>query len=186
MSDKGANGWLQKYRGPISLGLVALLIIGVVVWLVRRPEAPPLVVATPPTQSPAPAIIKVYVSGAVVSPGAYALHQGDRTEDALRAAGGPTAEADLDRINLAARVRDEQHILVPAKGESQPTEGKLDLNTATQAELEALPGIGPAYASRIIDYRQSEGPFRKVEELLEAKLIPSSTFQEIKDLVTVR
>jgi competence protein ComEA len=118
---------------------------------------------------------------------------GARIEDALRAAGGPTSQADLDRLNLAIRLRDELHVQVPYKqttltsssgGESTVADGVLSLNTASAADLESLPGVGPVTAKRILDHRQSSGPFTRIEELLELKIVGSSTFEKIRGRIT--
>lgn len=140
--------------------------------------------------------IKVYITGAVVRPGVYTLHEGERVADAIEAAGGPTAEADLERLNLAKRLRDEDQVTVPRIGESPPASidslfapvaarGPVDLNRATVAELDTLPGIGPVYAQRIVESRQRDGPFRSVEELLDRKLLPRATYERIKDRVII-
>jgi competence protein ComEA len=179
----------------VATGLLALVfLIGLALLLLRLPpQDEALVIAIPtPTASP-PREIKVYVSGAVQQAGVYTLREEDRIEDALRAAGGTTPGADLSRLNLAARVRDEMHIYVPQPGEEPlpPPEtvgatARINLNTASAAQLEELPGIGPVRAGKIISYRQKNGPFRRIEELLEAKLVGPSTFQQIKDRITVR
>lgn len=140
--------------------------------------------------------ITVYVTGAVLRPGVYTLREGDRVAAALEAAGGPTDDADLERLNLAKRLHDEDQVTVPrligsdgpgGGGAIAPTPGAalLDLNRATVAELDALPGIGPAYAQRIVESRQRDGLFRSVEDLLDRRLLPRATYDRIKDRVTV-
>jgi competence protein ComEA len=149
-----------------------------------------------------PPPIVVYVSGAVLRPGVYALPQGARVADALVAAGGATGEADLTRINLARRVRDEEQVHIPQPGETPllvptpllpttvtPAEGgavgPININTASAAQLDGLPGIGPGYAQRIVEYRESHGPFARTEEIQNVPGIGPATFDKIKDLITV-
>ena len=192
------SDWIERYRGYIVVFLAALIVTGGAILALRRPESPPLTIAepTPVPASSAPATIKVYVTGAVQKPGVYTLHSGDRVEDALNAAGGATAEADLTRLNLAARVSDGQQLYVVQKGETPPAlpatagssgqPGKININTASLAELDTLPGIGQVTAQKIIDYRTKNGPFKSIQELKDQKLVPSSTYDKIKDLITTQ
>ncbi len=133
--------------------------------------------------------IRVYVAGAVQRPGVYPLTDGDRWIDALEAAGGPTADANLAAVDLARRARDEDTILVPYLGQtgvaSASQASLVDINTASAEQLSTLPGIGEVRAGRIIDSRERDGPFASADELLERDLIPLSVFEEIADLVTV-
>lgn len=204
---------LQRYRWALT-GLLILVLVGggYLLWQPARSHPPPtpILVYTPtalptamPPPTPTPPPIKVYVSGAVVEPGVYTLPPDARVADALEAAGGPTAQADLVHINLARRVRDEEQIHVPCQGEPTPdlppppaaptgdppsgggTGEKVNINTATVAELDTLPGIGPGYAQRIVDYRQSHGPFKTIEEVQNVSGIGPATFARIKELITV-
>ncbi len=151
--------------------------------------------------------IKVYVSGAVRRPGVYELRKGDRLEDALSAAGGVVEGADLETINLANKVRDEGYYYVSRLGEtprpevieaavplnpSLPTESEsssesplIDLNTATLDSLDSLPGIGPVRAQAIVDFRQRNGPFASVEDILNVQGIADGTYERLRGLVTV-
>ena len=144
-----------------------------------------------PTRSPEPPII-VDVAGAVAHPGVYRLAAGSRVADALTAAGGATDEADLFALNKAAPVRDGQRIYVPRPGETVPAGSagsdaqlKIDVNHATAAELEALPGIGPTTAARIVRARGGH-PFTRIEELQTRGLVTARVFADIKDMVTTR
>ncbi|MCL5074161.1 MAG: ComEA family DNA-binding protein [Chloroflexi bacterium] len=184
--------WLERYRGPLTLALVAILLISAGVWFIRRPTPVAIEIATP-TKGPLSKEIKVYVTGAVKEPGVYVLRENERIEDALIAAGGVTEEADLAKINLAAKLRDELHIHVPKVAETSPSASAgagaaalLDINTATAAELDTLPGIGPVTSQRIVGYRQQHGPFKSIDDLRSAKLVNEATFTKIKDLITVR
>jgi competence protein ComEA len=144
-----------------------------------------------PTRTPE-SILVIDVTGAVAQPGVYRLPQGSRVVDALLAAGGMTAEADLFALNKAAPVRDGQRIYVPRPGETVAATDpagdarlKLDLNHASAGELEALPGIGPATASRIVRSRNAR-PFVKTEELQTRGLVSARVFTDIRDLITTR
>jgi competence protein ComEA len=162
-------------------------------------QTAPIVVVPPPTAAPtAPptlAPVRVYISGAVTTPGVYTLAPHSLVDDAVKAAGGAMAEADLDRINLALEIHDQQQIHVPRKGESvQPattnvvaasSATRVNINTATLADLDKLPKIGPATAQRIIDYRTKNGPFKKIEDLKNVSGIGDVIFEGLKDMVTV-
>jgi competence protein ComEA len=136
------------------------------------------------------AVIYVHILGEIVHPGLYALHDGDRGVDIVAAAGGFTPDADPAALNLARFLSDGEQIVVPAVGDapaaSGPTAGgKVNLNTADAATLETLPRIGPAMAQRIIDWREQNGRFAAVEDLLDVTGIGDATFAGLKDLVTV-
>lgn len=140
-----------------------------------------------PTAEP---LIVVYVSGEVGNQGVYSLPANARVSDLAEAAGGLVAGADLEHINLAQRLSDEQHVHIPAVGAVAPgpvtststgasAGTSIDLNSATIAELDTLDGIGPALAQRIIDYRTEHGPYHAVEDILEVKGISDTLFQKI-------
>lgn len=193
------SSWLETHRLSLVLVLLAIIAVGAVVWLQKLDDRRPLVIQSS-TPTPLPGGARVFVSGAVARPGVYPIAPGDRVDAALALAGGPTDDADLSAINLAARLRDEQRVHIPRRDEaaapgsvSSPADGPpattfagrlVDLNTASAAELESLPGIGPVTAGRIIAARDSGG-FRSVDELREKKLVNSSTFEKIKGRVTV-
>jgi competence protein ComEA len=142
-------------------------------------------------RSPAAAQLVVDVAGAVLRPGLYHLVAGTRIADAVAAAGGATAKADITLVNLAAPLADGEQVLVPARGAagsaaaaSAPSQSApLDLNTASAEQLDALPGVGPATAQKIIDYRQAHGPFRSVDELEAVPGIGPSKLAQLKGLV---
>jgi len=136
----------------------------------------------------------VDVAGAVRSPGLYRLREGSRIDDAIASAGGPTAKAQLDTVNLAAPVADGEQIVVPGRGApgvaatGPPAPGSspsapIDLNSATLEQLEALPGIGPVTAQKILDYRQQHGAFHSVEELQGVPGIGPAHMAQLKGLV---
>ena len=140
---------------------------------------------------PAPAEIYVHVLGAVERPGLYVLRADSRVVDALAAAGGSTDAADLAGVNLARRVEDGEQILVPVVGavadpSAPPSgDGTVDLNTADQAALEELPGIGPALAERIVAWREDNGRFRTVDDLLAVPGIGEKVLEGLRDGVRV-
>jgi competence protein ComEA len=137
--------------------------------------------------------LSVHVVGAVSYPGVYRLEEGDRVIDAIEEAGGPLPEADLEALNLAQTVHDGQKVMVPMLGEgavSSSSEGegestKININHASEKELEELPGIGPTLAGRIVSYREKSGGFRSVEELKQVTGIGEKKFAELKDLVEI-
>jgi competence protein ComEA len=199
--------WLERYRGYILIALLNLVILGGIFFHLRRPEPEPIFILTPeptatslPTPTPRP--LCVYVSGAVAHPDVYELASDSIVKDAIEAAGGPTDEADLNRINLARRVHDEEQIYVPRKGEESPPvrlpsgpslpspssqgDDKVNINTATAEELSTLPGIGQTKAQSIIDYRTTNGPFRSIEETKNVKGIGEITFEKLRDKITVQ
>lgn len=156
--------------------------------------------------------IKVHVAGYVEEEGMVELAEGARIADALEAAGGATLEADLSRVNLAYVLQDGQKIYIPSileveeeeeeeeyiteesggvileEGEEEKNneaEGKVNVNTATQTELETLNGIGPSTASKIIEYRKQNGNFQSIEEIQNVSGIGDSKYESIKDDICV-
>ncbi len=145
--------------------------------------------------------ILVQISGAVVQPGVYKLPSTARISNALDSAGGARPEADLNALNLARKLNDGEAIVIPTRkapaaastavSTSSPGSpgatarpGKINLNVATVEQLDTLPGIGPALAQRIVDYRNQNGPFKKIEEVKNVKGIGDSLFDGIKTLIT--
>ncbi len=137
--------------------------------------------------------VRVSVQGAVRAPGLYKLAPGSIVQDAVSAAGGFLPNADSNRLNLAAPLTDGQALIIPLEiptplpgtppPVSTPAGKKINLNTATLEELDSLPGIGPVLAQRIIEYRQTIGPFQSVDDLLHVKGIGSALLEKIRDLV---
>ena len=156
------------------------------------PLLPPPAIATTTT----PTRVVVHVVGAVHRPGLYRLAQGDRVADAVARAGGATRKADLSLVNLAALVSDGEQVVVPrrgavvgaggvegAAGASGVPTGPVHLNSATIEQLDALPGVGPVTAQKIVDYRQKHGAFSSVDELDAIPGIGPARLDELRDLV---
>ncbi|MEW6244820.1 MAG: ComEA family DNA-binding protein [Bacillota bacterium] len=129
--------------------------------------------------------IVVHVTGAVISPGVYELPEGSRVVDAIQASGGFAEGAAEEHLNLAAKLSDGQRIRVPWLSEIKEGEGKalININTATAAQLQSLPGIGPAIAQRIVEYREKSGPFGRIEDLMKVSGIGPKVLANILDLV---
>ncbi len=198
----------RRERGGLAL-LAVLVVAGAVFWYVRSLPRPvtiattngtrPAGVAAASSPSPSPAPLLVHVAGRVRHPGVYQLHQGDRVIDAIQAAGGTLRGADLRSINLAALLTDGEQIVVLRKGggsvaavsapgsagASGTGSALVNLNTATLDQLEALPGIGPVLAQRIIDYREQHGPFASVDDLSNVSGIGDAHMEDLRPLVTV-
>ena len=179
--------WLLLVVPVVAVSGVALAVVG------RANDVPPLVeTVAEPSAVPTPQVIVVDVVGAVAHPGVVRLPAGARVLDALVAAGGMTADADLFALNKAAPLRDGARIYVPRPGEAVPAgalgstaETKVNLNTATANELDGLPGIGPATAAAIVRARTTK-PFALVDELQTRGLVSPKVFADLRDLVTVR
>jgi competence protein ComEA len=223
---------LEQLRGFVAstrpatliVGALAVVVVAALSWTMLRP-APPRAEDVLPMASPSvsttavrsgatsPAVttvstrVVVHAAGAVVAPGLYELEAGARVADLLRAAGGPTAEADLERLNLAQPVTDGMRVYVPRQGQAtipdlaspEPAGGgsgvgtaraggpaaPVDLNTATLDQLDELPGIGPATAQAIIDHREAVGRFDSVDELLDVRGIGEAKLATLRPLVRV-
>lgn len=144
------------------------------------------------------ATVFVYVCGAVETPGVYELQADARVFEAIRAAGGVTAEAAPDMVNQAEVITDGEQIYVPTAGEMQAQglgvgetgakgtdNGKVNINTASEEELMTLTGIGEAKAAAILKYREEHGRFESIEELMEIEGIKEGVFGKIKDDITI-
>lgn len=218
-------------KGWLAIGALVVLTCGLLLWqasstsLVRLPAEPtappvgqePLAPADPSAEAssqdtlpPKSDEIVVHVAGAVKKPGVVRIPRGSRVDDAVKAAGGFSDQADPDSVNLAWPLEDGVQVYVPRKGEwvevggrvgiadkalaswstqagssGQPA-GKININTATAEQLESLPGIGPVTARAIIEYRKQNGGFRSVEELLEVRGIGEKRLEQIRPFVVVQ
>lgn len=148
-----------------------------------------------PTPTPVVAQqIRVYISGAVQSPGVYTVWDDDRMVEVVAAAGGALTDADLSAVNLAARVKDEDHLHVPRIGESPrvggdaafSTSGRIDINSADAQLLQTLRGIGEVKAEAIVRHRRENGEFANVDALLEVNGIGDATLDSIRELIEAR
>ncbi len=201
--------WPPERRRLIAVGLAAVgLAIGAA-WMRRSapaalppPAAPRAVHDSFASTSTTPPVI-VHVAGAVLRPGVVTVPFGSRVIDAIDAAGGARADAEIDRLDLAARVVDGTRIYLPRRGETPSVNaaggdsggvsgapgdaaaGPVNLNSATEVQLETLPGIGPSLAKAIIAERERRGGFRRVEDLGDVRGIGPRRLADLKPLVTV-
>ncbi len=167
----------------ITYGILIGLLAAAVIWLAASPPRGEPVILLP---TPTLGLITVHVSGAVLTPGVYSLPAGSRVEDAVLAAGGFAPGAEEDGINLAAEVVDGQQVDVPGiVSTSHVNAGRVNINTATVDELDALPGIGPTTAQEIVDYRLEHGNFASIQEIRNVPGIGPATYDKIKDYITV-
>lgn len=184
-------------QGALVLAVAALLAgAAFLTWRATAGESAPLelVLPTPAPAAEAAAEIKAYVTGEVVMPGVYSLREGARLHELVEAAAGATTDADLYSINLAARVKDEDHWQIPARGEQvaysidplPDSPGRLDLNSATVEQLRGLPGIGAVRAQAIVSFREARGPFASVEDLIQVSGVGLETLAAVRDLVEAR
>lgn len=192
---------MKNWKWLLSGILLGLLLSGLfrLLSLPQNEQRFTLVTVTPnltPEPSPTVSLIQVHVAGEVKQPGLYSLPEGANVQDAIDAAKGPTEIARQDLLNLAAPLTDGQRIYIPSSEEAQSTEsgqrslettfaGLVNINTANQEELETLPGIGSVRAQAIITYRTQNGYFLTIEELLNVEGIGESTFNELKEFITV-
>ena len=183
----------QLFGAAVAVAVLLVLVVRHLGGGAAAPVVTPLR-ASAPARPAAAKLLVVDVAGAVRRPGLYNLRAGSRINDAIAAAGGPTAKAQLAAVNLAAPVADGEQIVVPGRGAggvsaaSPPAVGSspsapLDLNSATLEQLESLPGIGPVTAQKILDYRQAHGAFHAVAELEGVPGIGPAHMAQLKGLV---
>jgi competence protein ComEA len=207
------------FRRVISVAVAVAVVAVGAWWVVRVPPAPVESTisftatslagdesASSPAEANSSLGIVVHVAGEVNNPGVYTLSNSARMIDAVLAAGGATARADLEVINLATPLMDSSQIFVPAKGvaerpvfarpqpgmngvqstqNSSDSGGVVNINRASVTELDALPGVGPSTAQAIVDYRTTNGPFSSPEDLLNVKGIGPAKFEAMRKLVGV-
>jgi competence protein ComEA len=161
---------LGRFWVSIIIVLIALIIVGGIVTLLRYSPSRAIEISVP---TPQELEGQVYIGGAVTAPGLYPFGSDDSLDSLLKAAGGAMPEANLNGVSF----------YIPA-GEGQEPQ-KVDINRAEVWLLEALPGIGETLAQRIVDYRQQNGPFRNISELMKVAGIGTTTYEQIKDKITV-
>ncbi|EIB6828255.1 helix-hairpin-helix domain-containing protein [Enterococcus faecalis] len=202
--------WLLLGSGA-SIVILITLLVGIYLMVNKEPRVDTTMweetsltttaeVATDDTKERAETMIYVDIKGAVKVPGIYQLKNQQRIWDALALAGGVSEEADTTQVNYAQKVKDQMIIYVPKKGEAvaqsletlqesapaqQNQEEKINLNTATEAELQTISGIGAKKAQEIIRFRDEQGPFKTVEELKNVSGIGEKTVERLKDMLTV-
>ncbi|EMC0732863.1 helix-hairpin-helix domain-containing protein [Enterococcus faecalis] len=202
--------WLLLGSGA-SIVILITLLVGIYLMVNKEPQVDTTMweetsltttaeVATDATKERAETMIYVDIKGAVKVPGIYQLKTQQRIWDALALAGGVSEEADTAQVNYAQKVKDQMIIYVPKKGEAmaqsletlqesapaqQNQEEKINLNTATEAELQTISEIGAKKAQEIIRFRDEQGPFKTVEELKNVPGIGEKTVERLKDMLTV-
>lgn len=199
------ESWSLAVKGAVVGGAI-LLLVGVGGLLPKKEEAVEeseavvtTVLAEKTEESTTlEAVIFVDIKGEVKKPGVYQMKVGDRVKDALDAAGGLTAEADSQKVNLAQRVEDQMVIVVPKVGEEAEAipagatskevskEGKVNINTATVEELKTLKGVGEKKAEAIIEYRKKNGSFKTKEDLMKVRGIGKKLFESFEERIVTQ
>lgn len=205
--DKLMELW-ERYRPQVMMAGIVLVIVGVCLWQKSGQQQLPAastntVIASKSTSENAshgsPRIVTVDVKGAVKQPGVYQLKSDSRVNEALNAAGGPLATADLRQVNRAQQLEDQQVIYVPTAGETPPAaatgassqvanngpQEKVNLNTATKEQLCQINGIGDKKADLILQYRQEHGQFTSLDELKEINGFGEKTVAKLKDSLSI-
>jgi len=195
----------QRKRAPILFAVSIIAVTATLLLLVaREPQGHSFEMTTDVTATQSPTeitekmdfvLFPVHIDGAVKSPGVYSFKEGAILAEAIQEAGGLTAVADTSQVNLAMLLSPHIKVYIPEKGEEMPflpgsftehpADGKIDINRASQAELETLPGIGQAMASAIISYREQHGAFNDTEDLMLVPGIKEGRFSQIESLITV-
>ena len=177
------------FNGLLVLAFIAAVSGGIALLL--RPDSNPGLEIILPTATPTPEL-KAYISGAVRTPGVYTLEQGNRLEDVVKAAGGLLPDANTSAVNMAERVKDEEHFHIPRVGETplvapgtdeESEDDRIDINTASVPLLMTLDGIAETLARRIVEYREAQGPFRTPAEIMKVRGIGQLTYEGIRDFI---
>lgn len=197
---------MPMYKKQLFVLLTILLaaVGGTYYGLYSEDQTAVLESSTPAETSPPRQEITVYVTGAVNKPGLVKVPEGARAAEAVNACGGLLPTADSEKINLAQALKDGQQLKVPEKMrsnvKSEPSkidksksdkskagdgEEKVNINTADEKELDTLPGIGPAMAQRIIEYRETEGAFQSIEDIKKIRGIGEAKFAKLKDKICI-
>lgn len=185
-----------------SMLILAVIVIaalgGTVYGLYGKESAVPLSAGENTTEMQTANSITVYVTGAVNKPSVVSLAEGSRVVDAVNACGGLLPTADSEKINMAQELKDGGQVRVPEKiaaandskaagngNAAKNDSGLININTADETALDTLPGIGPAMAKRIIEYRQNEGAFQSIEDIKNVKGIGEAKFNKMKDKICI-
>ncbi|WP_277678420.1 helix-hairpin-helix domain-containing protein [Gracilibacillus dipsosauri] len=193
--------WLKKYW------YVAVIILVVAIWIYVNPSdtnQSENFIMTENTETTVEEIdriekeneeqvVMVDVKGEIAKPGVYQMEAVDRVQDVIKIAGGLTKKGDPSAINMAERVYDEMVIIIPKKGEegsigaqsAVQSDGKIKINTATKEEIMQIPGIGEVKANAMIDFRETNGRFEKIEDLTKVNGIGEKTLDNIRDFVQI-
>ena len=191
----------MKQIAYILIGLLfGFILAGVLFWVTHVQGGTAVALEPSPTKIP----IEIQVIGGVVRPGVYTLPEGSRVQDAITAAGGLLADVDSNSINLVAKLQDGQQLnisggtgvaagptsngpfaVIQTPGGSSTATDLININTATLALLDNLPGIGPTTAQKIIEYRNLHGPFTNIEDIMNVPGIGPATFDRLQELITI-
>ncbi len=191
---------MKPWQQTLAGFLLGLVVVGAILLVVSSQRGQPIALVTPtnnltPFPTSTPKRIRVHVTGAVKIPGVYSLPETARMEDVIQAAGGLQESADPQSLNLAAILVDGQRIFIPPIQEAALAADDrtlnlqasllVNINTASFEELDGLPGIGEVKANAIIDYRQKNGLFTSLEDLMKVEGISQSLFDELVGLITL-
>ena len=201
---KGLIKFFEKHRVVLIINLVFILAFGVILFYWSKGDQ------NEKSNSKPSGNIRVEIAGAVNKPGVYTLENGKIVEDLIKQAGGLKDSADKEKtsssVNRAEILSDGEKVVIPENGVQASTPaseavagastassssssaqniGKVNINSANLSQLDSLPGIGPAYAQRIIDYRTSNGGFKTIDEIKNIKGIGDKTFEKFKDLISI-
>jgi len=191
------GGYQMLKRGIMLFAgvLIGLLSAALLTLMSSGPRGHAVTLSLPPTPEP----LRVHVAGAVIQPGVYQLPPGSIVQQAIDAAGGPTSSAAMSVLNLAANLEDGQQIYVPMLEELSthlppaiysvnPSQSSqlVNINTASASQLDLLPGVGPSIAEKIVEHRQTHGPFTSIDGLINVSGIGPAKLADLRDLITVR
>jgi competence protein ComEA len=183
---------VKKFLSVTIYCMIGLLSAGLVLLIARPPQGEPVIILPTKTES----TIVIYLTGAIIHPGVYELPPGSRLENAISAAGGFSEKANISSVNLASEIKDGQSFYIRTVDEEDTgiskdeqgiinTEGLIDINTATSEQLQQLPGIGPTKAEAIMEFRETNGPFQTLNDLLLVPGIGESTLAQIMNFITL-
>jgi competence protein ComEA len=186
------NEWINRNGGYLIVLVLSVALNGVLTFALQRTPSSDIVI-TPPTAIPVRDTVRVFVDGAVVSPDVYELPCGQLVKDAIEAAGGYRDDAHVGQLNLARELKDQEHLFVPMRTQTTIVDAEaadvqnsiVNINVATEQQLESLPGIGPALAGRIVEHRNQLGSFKTVDQLRDVRGIGDVLIERVRDLVAV-